>query len=65
MSLPKPATKLSQRIKDAIHDGILTQKEHSEIVALAQEDGRIDDEERRLLHELFHLIEHGGVKIAP
>jgi len=65
MSLPKTAGKLSERIKAAIQDGKLTQEEHAEILAIAHEDGRVDNQERQLLHELFHLIEHGSVKVVP
>lgn len=65
MSPTKVPTKLSERIKAAIHDGKLTQQEHAEILAIAHEDGRVDDQERKLLHELLHLVEHGSVKVVP
>ena len=50
-------------IKAAIEDGILTPLERERIMMLADEDGVIDAQERRLLAELQNMIDNGTVKI--
>ncbi len=48
--------KLAERIKKAIDDQVLTGSEYEEMLALADEDGKIDHHERILLRELKNMI---------
>ncbi len=54
--------KLASMIKKAIEDGKLTNNEHAQILALAEEDGVIDSQERRLLNQLQEMLSNGSVK---
>ncbi len=61
----KSAEKLHGIIKKAIDDGQVTQMERERIMMIADEDGVIDQQERKLLAELQHMIENGTVKVVP
>ena len=54
--------KLASMIKKAIEDGKQTNNEHAQILALAEEDGVIDSQERRLLNQLQEMLSNGSVK---
>jgi uncharacterized membrane protein YebE (DUF533 family) len=61
----KSAEKLQAMIKKAIEDHQLSQTERATIMMLADEDGVIDAQEKRLLAQLQDLIENGSVKVVP
>ncbi len=61
----KSAEKLQAMITKAIDDHQLSQTERATIMMLADEDGVIDAQERRLLAQLQDLIENGSVKVIP
>ena len=61
----KSAEKLTEMIKKAIDDHQLSQTERAKIMMIADEDGVIDPQERRLLAQLQDLIEDGSVKVIP
>jgi hypothetical protein len=54
--------RLSDLIKKAIDDGVLTTKEYDEILAMANEDMQIDAEERVLLDQLQNMIDDKSVR---
>jgi len=54
--------KLAAMIKQAIDDGQVTNAEYSQILALADEDGVIDAQERNLLNQLQELLANKTVK---
>ncbi len=54
--------KLAALIKKAIDDGEVTTAEYDEILALANEDLKIDEEEKALLSQLQTLIDDKTVK---
>ena len=58
------AEKLYEMIKKAIDDQQITPTEREKIMMLADEDGIIDAQERRLLAELQDMIENGTVKLV-
>ncbi len=64
MKPSKSAEKLHAMIKKAIEDGQVTQMERERILMLADEDGVIDAQEKKLLAELQHMIENGTVKVV-
>jgi hypothetical protein len=49
-------------IKKAMEDGRLTTKEHNQIMAIADEDGILDNQEKRLLAELQEMLANGTIK---
>ena len=57
--------KLAAMIKKAIADGELSNSEHAQILALAEEDGVIDSQERELLNQLQEMLSNGTVKRVP
>ncbi len=57
--------KLANMIKKAINDCELTNSEYDKILALADEDGVIDSQERNLLSQLQSLLANGTVKRVP
>ena len=57
--------KLSEMIKQAIHDCELTNSEYEEILSLAGEDRFIDAQERKLLEQLQHLLANKTIKRIP
>ena len=57
--------KLSEAIKKAIDDHQITNAEYEAILAIADEDGVIDPQERRLLAELQDMIAEKSVKRVP
>jgi hypothetical protein len=68
MSPEKPsasAGRLRVLIEKAIDDGKLTNKEYDEILALADEDGVIDREERSLLNQLQEMLADRSVERVP
>lgn len=58
------AEKLYNMIKKAIDDQKITPTERERIMMLAEEDGVIDPQEKRLLSELQSMIENGTVKLV-
>ena len=63
--LTKSGKKLAEIIKKAIDDQVITNSEYEEIIALAHDDGVIDNHERTLLQELNDLIADRSVKRIP
>ena len=57
--------RLAEMIKKAIRDCELTTSEHDQILAIADEDGVIDSQERNLLRQLQDLIANGTIKKIP
>ena len=57
--------KLSSMIKKAIDDGKLTNTEHAQILALADEDGVIDAQEKNQLRQLQEMLSNGTIKKVP
>ena len=57
--------KLAEMIKKAIRDCELTTTEHNQILAIADEDGVIDSQEKNLLKQLQDLIANGTIKKIP
>ncbi|MEW6352063.1 MAG: hypothetical protein AB1646_23680 [Thermodesulfobacteriota bacterium] len=57
--------KLAEMIKKAIDDGKLTNTEYEQILALANADGVIDAQERRLLGQLQDMLADKSVKRVP
>lgn len=62
MKVTTSGIRLAERIKKAIDDQVITGREYEEILALADEDGRIDHHEKALLRELKNLISDGMVR---
>ena len=56
------AERLLEMIKIAMKDGKLTTKEHNKIMAIADEDGILDNQEKRLLAELQEMLANGTIK---
>lgn len=68
MNQEKPsasARRLRALIEKAIDDGKLTNKEYDAILALADEDGVIDQEERSLLQQLQEMLADRSVIRVP
>ena len=57
--------RLAEMIKKAIRDCELTTTEHNQILAIADEDGVIDSQEKNLLKQLQDLIANGTIKKIP
>ncbi len=57
--------KLKKAIKKAIEDHQLTRAEYDEIIAIAEEDGIIDNQERALLSSLQDMLESKEVRLIP
>jgi tellurite resistance protein len=49
-------------IKTAMEDGKLTTKEHNKIMAIADEDGILDNQEKQLLAQLQEMLANGTIK---
>jgi hypothetical protein len=52
-------------IKKAIDDGQLTNSEYDRILALADADGVIDAQEKRLLSQLQEMLSNRTIKRVP
>ena len=65
MECGSSGNRMCEMIKKAIEDGELTTTEHEQILALADEDGIIDSQERRQLNQLQELLANGSVKKVP
>ena len=65
MVLSSSAEKLKQMIEKAIEDHEITVTEYEKILHLADEDHRIDAQEKALLQSLQDMIESGAVKRVP
>ncbi len=61
----RSAEKLSEAIKKAIDDHQITNTEYEEIMAIVNEDGVIDPQERQLLALLQDMITNKSVKRIP
>jgi len=57
--------KLAEFIKKAIDDHQLTNSEYERILSLADADGVIDRQERRLLAQLHDMLADGSIKRVP
>jgi len=57
--------KLAELIKKAIDDHRLTNSEYERILALADADGIIDRQEKRLLAQLQDMLSDGTIKRVP
>ncbi len=62
MPLSESAAKLRDMINKAIDDEKITRGEMNNIIALANEDGHIDSQERALLNQLQTMIEEKVVR---
>lgn len=62
MTLSESASKLRDMINRAIDDEKITRAEMNNIIALANEDGHIDSQERALLNQLQTMIEEKVVR---
>ena len=62
MPLSESAAKLRDMINKAIDDEKITRAEMNNIIALANEDGHIDSQERALLNQLQTMIEEKVVR---
>ena len=58
----KSANKLAKMIKKAMDDSQVTTAEYEKIMAIADEDGILDRQEKRLLSELQEMLSNGTVK---
>lgn len=65
MEPSKSAERLSQLIKKAIDDHLITNAEYEEILALAMEDGHIDPQEKQLLTQLNELLANKTLRKVP
>ena len=65
MKSGKTGGKLAEMIKKAIRDCELTTSEHNQILAIADEDGVIDSQEKNLLKQLQDLMANGTIKKIP
>ena len=63
--LTKSGKNLKEVIKKAIEDHVITTTEYEEILAIADEDGKIDSHEKALLRELNDMIEDKSLKRIP
>ena len=61
----KSAEKLMELIKKAIEDHKITTSEYEQILHLADEDGVIDMQEKKLLQELHDMIDNKTIKRVP
>jgi hypothetical protein len=57
--------KLAEMIKKAIEDGKLTNSEYEQILALAEADGVIDRQEKRILTQLQEMLADKSVVRVP
>ncbi len=57
--------KLAAMIKKAIDDGKLTNTEYEQILALADADGVIDAQEKRLLSQLQEMLANKTIVRVP
>ncbi|MBN2402481.1 MAG: hypothetical protein JXN64_08775 [Spirochaetes bacterium] len=56
------ANRIAELIKKAIADHVVTSAEFDEIMAIADEDGILDQQEKRLLAELHEMMRSGAIK---
>jgi hypothetical protein len=56
------ASRVAELIKKAIADHVVTTAEFDEIMAAADSDMVLDQQEKRLLAELHEMIRNGAVK---
>lgn len=56
------AERLSEMIKTAMEDGKLSTREHNKIMAIADEDGILDNQEKRLLAQLQEMLANGTIQ---
>lgn len=65
MAISESSMRLKHAIEKAIVDLKITHAEYEEILAIAEEDGRIDRNERALLNQLQELIRQEIVLLLP
>jgi len=57
--------RISDIIKHAIEDGVITTSEYEKILAIADEDHHIDAQERSQLQELQELLANKTIRRIP
>jgi tellurite resistance protein len=57
--------KLAELIKRAIEDGKLTNSEYEQILAVAEADGTIDPQEKKLVTQLQEMLANKSVVRVP
>ena len=65
MASGETGKKISAMIKKAMDDHQLTTTEYEQILALADEDGIIDAQEKAQLRELQEMLTNGTIKRIP
>jgi hypothetical protein len=58
----KSAAALKQLIHNAIQDSEVTPEEYRQIMACADDDAHLDDEERSLLSQFHELLSSGAIR---
>ena len=64
MKISESAIRLREMINRAIEDNKLKRDEYDEIIALAMEDGVIDNHEKALLSQLQDMIEDRTIRLT-
>ena len=62
MASGESGAKLADMIKKAIRDCEVSTEEYNQILAIANADGHIDNQEQQLLNQLQQLLANGTVK---
>jgi hypothetical protein len=62
MKLTKSGLELKEVIEKAMKDCVITNSEYAEIMKVANQDGKIDDHEQRLLSQLQALLSNGTLE---
>ena len=62
MASGESGAKLADMIKKAIRDCEVTTEEYNQILAIANADAHIDNQEQQLLNQLQQLLANGTVK---
>lgn len=62
MKVSKSAIKLRELVDKAIKDEIITREEYDAIMAIASEDGHIDNHEAIILKEFHQMIHDRDIK---
>lgn len=57
--------KLAEMIKQAIHDGKLTNSEYDQIMMIADSDMHIDAQEKNLLRQLQDMLSNKTIERVP
>ena len=65
MAVSESAARLRAMIEKAMEDHRITRDERDRILAIASEDGHIDQQEQSLLDLLQDMIGDGSVRLVP